>query len=97
MAEGEGGVAIPAGVIPGQGEVGSVFDGKNAREWALAEECHQPLGCIGDVWGIGEGDITSLRRQPLNEPERIGSMDPDRLAHTKCLYVGSERREGAGR
>ena len=97
MAEGEGGVAIPAGIIPWQGELGSMLDGKNACEWASAEERHQSLGSVAGIGGIGESQVAGGRAQALDEPEGIGSMHPDGVPNAKRLDVGPQGGERAGR
>ena len=77
MAEGEGGVTVPAGLVPVQPLGGAVLDGKNARERGPAEERHQAGGVMAAVGGVGQDEVERPGPEALGIPEGIAAVDGD--------------------
>jgi hypothetical protein len=71
VAECDGGVAVAAGAIAVELEIGPMFDGKNASERVPAEVRNQALGVIRRVGRIGKHEIEGCLREPLGEAQGV--------------------------
>src|SRR5215208_4062622 len=91
VEEGDGGVAVAAGLVAVQVLMGAVLDRKNARERLAAEVRDQTSGLVGGVWRVRQDEVEITGRQSFNIPERVATVNRHGIIQRECRDVLPKR------